>query len=245
VIAAPQAAVIQAQLELLTEAARGNVGDAPTKCDLHLLEPRHEPGGAGRTEGADAKSILQWAGQAAIPIWSGDEPADTGRTHFGRREQKPRQRSEPVQDAVRTAQEVDTRSANEQFDLRSHLVQQCRRLERALTPADDDHALAGEATEVAMLGGVGNKFRRKLQELLRLPGKGHDSAGHHELARAQQLAIFKLESEAPVRLDACNLAPIELRERLLLEPAPVVNELLQADGAREGFRSGALEVVES
>ena len=65
------------------------------------------------------------------------------------------------------------------------------------------------------------------------------------LRARQQLAVFKLEAEAPVRLDPCNLAPIELRERLLLEPAPIVDELLEANRAREGFRSGALEVVES
>ena len=56
-----------------------------------------------------------------------------------------------VEEAAATAEEVDPVGTDEHLDLGAGLVQERRRLERALAAADHDDAPAAEKAEVALL----------------------------------------------------------------------------------------------
>jgi hypothetical protein len=108
------------------------------------------------------------------------------------------------------------------------------RLQYALSSADDGDAAALERPEVAVVERVRDERRRKLGELWRAPGEGNYAGGDDHPLRIEDLAVLEFDAESVrVKEDTDNAPSLQTRDRVLLEPAPVIDEALERpDSAR-------------
>jgi hypothetical protein len=140
-------------------------------------------------------------------------------------------------------------SSNDDLGLGAGFGEESSRLQCALSSAADGDAATLERPDTAVVDRVGNERRRKLGELWRAPGEGNYAGGDDPL-HVEDLAVLEFDAESVrAKGDTDNAPSLQTRERVLLEPAPVIDETLERhrlcafEGGRSPVASKAERVI--
>ncbi len=123
----------------------------------------------------------------------------------------------------------------------------------ALAAADHGYRPAGKAGHGGACGCVRDERFRQCRKHPGDTGEGGQPGRHHNPARGQAIAIVQCEREASVATsDSEHPARVQLGARLLLEPGPVIDEVLDrqvlrqlaAGLGRPAIKTGRLRSVE-
>src|SRR5262245_14124540 len=107
----------------------------------------------------------------------------------------------------------------------SGFVDQCCGFERALSRADHDNALTSKAVDIAAFITVHDLLGREVAEGGRLALERADAGSDDNFASANLFAVFQNQPEGvSIAIDALNVAFVEIRTKLMTEPAAVFDE---------------------
>ncbi len=156
-----------------------------------------------------------------------DDPVQPGRADVRRRvEQRAKRIRGAFQPLRLLIEPVDPRLPRDDFHLGARFVQQRRRLDGALSAADDHDALAGKGFEAAILAGVRDQLRRTALEGRGPPRELRDAGGDDDPLHFHLRLVFKPEAEsARGLLDFAHAPRIEIGHDLPLKPLAVAHEL--------------------
>src|SRR5439155_15691974 len=99
---------------------------------------------------------------------------------------------------------------------------------------DDGHLLTSKTTEVRVLGGVGDKFGRKVPQWFGPPSKLANPGCHDDASGLDFFSISQSQLEpSGIGFDPRDLPLVNIRHDLALEPVAVTDEMIQWDGSAE------------
>jgi len=140
---------------------------------------------------------------------------------------------------------MHARLTDQDFHFGTQLMKESSRFESALTAADNDDPLIGEAGQILRFGGMCCECARDVVKRSRPGGEGRDAAGDDDAGSEKVASILKSDLEVPsARLDAGYAARINVRYGGALIPQSVIDEAFEGDRSGEVIPTAHLVSVQ-
>jgi hypothetical protein len=128
------------------------------------------------------------------------------------------------------------------FNFCPGFLKECAGFKRALPSSHHEDTLSGELPEVMVLRGVRGKRRGEVVKFGRSPRERANSCGDNHAPRPEDFTIFEVQTESSgISFNPSDLPLVNVWYRMMLEPSPILNELIQRYGSGKAMAGCCLE----
>src|SRR5262245_21061723 len=176
----------------------------------HELDPGMQPSGASGPDRPPVGPILERTRQLAKLTRPRDQLAEPRGPYIPWRIQQTAQWLDLGYSSF-PAKPMNLRLADHNLNVGPGLMQQRRRFQRTLAPADHQNAFTGKAREIALVGAMRSQFGRQIFQFRRTRGKRSNSSRDHDAIGAQKISVFGgLAKSTSLLGNAGNLARVKI-----------------------------------
>jgi hypothetical protein len=137
------------------------------------------------------------------------------------------------------AKPVDFRITDENFNFGARFVQESAGFKRALSTPYHQDLFAPKADKITVVTTMRCQLSGQILKFRWTPGEWGNPGGNHDPRRIHNFAVLGRDVKASGYPSyASDLAPVKIRNSLLLEPETIVNEAFQRNGRRQVIPSG-------